>query len=416
MNKKVLIIGLIWPEPNATAAGTRMMQLINFFLKENYELHFASAAAKNDLSFDLEASDITCFPIELNNSDFDVKIKKLDPEIVVFDRFLTEEQYGWRVQEMCPNALRILDTEDLHFLRKSREIALKKNDNEWLKYIQNDITKREVASIFRSDISLIISEFEMSLLEEHFQISPSLLFYLPILVETIGLESTAKLPAYNDRKHFMTIGNFKHQPNWDAVRHLRKTIWPNIRKQLPTCEMHVYGAYPTEGVKQLESKKDGFFIKGWISDKKEAFIHYKVCLAPLRFGAGQKGKLLDAMQFGTPSITTSIGAEGISEPEIWNGFVTDDDIEFAKNAVHLYSDEASWILAQHKGEEILQSKFDKGIFEKKFQNKIEAVQNQISIHRADNFIGSMLTHHSLQSTKYMSKWIESKNLSNDKIV
>ena len=119
MNKKILIIGLIWPEPNATAAGTRMMQVINFFLNNGYIIHFASASAKSELSFNLEGLGINCFPIELNHSDFDVQIKDIDPGIVLFDRFLTEEQYGWRVKESCPNALRILDTEDLHFLRKS---------------------------------------------------------------------------------------------------------------------------------------------------------------------------------------------------------------------------------------------------------------------------------------------------------
>ena len=416
MNKKVLIIGLIWPEPEATAAGTRMIQLISFFLKHQYELYFASAAVRNDLSCSFEGLDIKCFSIELNNSDFDSQIRDLDPGIVLFDRFLTEEQYGWRVQENCPKALRILDTEDLHFLRKSREIATKKNSADWLNYIQNDITKREIASIFRCDIALIISEFEVSLLENYFQISPSLLLYLPLFVDSIKMKKIIELPSFHQRKHFMTIGNFKHNPNWDAVRHLRHNIWPIIRKQLPQSEMHVFGAYPTEAAKQLESKKESFFIKGWISDKANAFTNYKVCLAPLRFGAGQKGKLLDAMYYGTPSVTTSIGAEGITEPKYWNGFVTDNDQEFAKKAISLYSNETLWLNAQNAGEKILQTKFDKKRFEKLFQAKVENIQLKLNEHRSHNFIGSMLSHHTLQSTKYMTKWIESKNLSNDKIV
>jgi glycosyltransferase involved in cell wall biosynthesis len=309
MNKKVLIIGLIWPEPAATAAGTRMMQLIHFFLNHEYELSFASVSSKTELSFDLESLGINCFSIELNHSSFDVKLKELTPGIVLFDRFLSEEQFGWRVQESCPDALRILDTEDLHFLRKSRELALKDNNADWQKYIQNDITKREVASIFRCDISLIISQFEVSLLEDYFKISPSLLCYLPIFDQSYLDNSIRNQHTYEERKHFMTIGNFKHKPNLDAVRFLRESIWPLIKGQLPTCEMHVYGAYPSEAVKQLESKKEGFFIKGWIAEKSQAFTNYRVCLAPLRFGAGQKGKLLDAMHFGTPSVTTSIGAE-----------------------------------------------------------------------------------------------------------
>ncbi len=416
MNKKVLIIGLIWPEPNATAAGTRMIQLINFFLNHEYEVNFASAASKNELSFDLESLEINCFSIELNHSSFDVKLKELAPGIVMFDRFLSEEQFGWRVQESCPSALRILDTEDLHFLRKSRELALKDTNDNWQKYIQNDITKREVASIFRCDVSLIISKFEVSLLIDHFHISPSLLFHLPFIDESYNNIEIEKLPAYHDRKHFMTIGNFKHKPNWDAVRYLSESIWPLIRKQLPKAEMHVYGAYPTQAVKQLESKREGFYIKGWISDKNRAFTNHKICLAPMRFGAGQKGKLLDAMCFGTPSITTSIGAEGMSDLDKWNGFITDDIQEFVKKAVLLYSDEKLWKNSQNKGKEILESNFNKVLFEKDFLKKIDETKQNIESHRTANFIGTMLTHHLLQSTKYLSKWIECKNLTNDKIV
>jgi len=417
MNKKILIIGLIWPEPVATAAGTRMMQLIHFFLNHGYELSFASVASRSELSFDLEPLGINCFSIALNHSSFDEKLKELVPGIVLFDRFLSEEQFGWRVQESCPNALRILDTEDLHFLRKSRELALKDNHKDWQKYIQNDITKREVASIFRCDISLIISQFELSLLEDYFKISPSLLFYLPIFDQSyVDNDIRHLLKTYEQRKHFMTIGNFKHKPNLDAVRFLRQSIWPLIKSQLPECEMHVYGAYPSEAIKQLESKKEGFFIKGWIAEKSQAFTNYRICLAPLRFGAGQKGKLLDAMHFGTPSVTTSIGAEGMSDPKNWNGFVEDGIAQFAEKAILLYNNKELWIDAQHKGEKILKEKFKKELFEKQFASLIVNLHLDINSHRTDNFMGAMLSHHTMQSTKYFSKWIETKNLSNDKIV
>ena len=416
MNKKILIIGLIWPEPDATAAGTRMIQLINFFLKNGCRLYFASASPRSELSYNMEALEVKCLSIELNHSSFDVQIKEIDPDIVLFDRFLTEEQYGWRVQESCPNALKILDTEDLHFLRKSRELAVKKLSNDWLKYIQNDVAKREIASIFRCDISLIISKFEMSLLEDEFQIPSSLLFYLPFLTNSFDEDKYTELPSFKDRNHFMTIGNFKHKPNLDAVRYLRDKIWPIIRYQLPGAEMHVFGAYPSQAVKQLERKKEGFFIKGWISNKSAAFIDYKACLAPLRFGAGLKGKLIDAMRYGTPSVTTSIGAEGLSESNDWNGFVVDDENEFAKKAVLLYSDQDLWTKAQNTGYQILKSNFNKDLFEQELLNKIEETSLNLTKHRARNFIGSMLSHHSLQSTKYLSKWIESKNSSNNKIV
>lgn len=409
MNKKVLIIGLIWPEPDATAAGTRMKQLIQFFLNENYAVSFASAAKKSDLSMDLQKLSVSTKIIQLNHFTFDDYIKNLDPGIVVFDRFLTEEQYGWRIREVCPNALRILDTEDLHFLRKARETALKQHNEDAVPFLKNDTAKREIASIYRCDLSLVISKYEENLLVNTFNIDQSLVLYLPFLFENQDPVKQTSLPTFQDRTHFMTMGNFKHLPNWDSILYLKNHIWPLIRKKLPEVELYVYGAYAPEKALQLNNKKEGFIIKGWASEKKEAFIHSRVCLAPLRFGAGLKGKLIDSMQFGTPSVTSSIGAEGIQGKFAWNGFITDNTEDFAQFAVRLYNHEQDWKTAQSNGFTLLNENFNKQRSEDAFQLRISQLGNELEQHREKNFIGSMLSHHTLQSTKYLSKWIEVKN-------
>ena len=123
--RKVLFIGLVWPEPTSSAAGTRIIQLIQLFLANGDEVHFASAASKSDFSFELTTLGVIEHQIKLNDSSFNDWLKELNPFIVVFDRFMIEEQYGWRVQQECPNTLRILDTEDLHFLRHARQQAHK---------------------------------------------------------------------------------------------------------------------------------------------------------------------------------------------------------------------------------------------------------------------------------------------------
>src|SRR5690554_5041151 len=123
--KNMLIIGHTFPEPSTTAAGSRMMQLIELFQQEGHQITFASTAAISERSANLEKLDVSTKKIRLNDPSFDGFIKKLDPGIVIFDRYITEEQFGWRVTENCPKALKILDTEDLHFLRKSREEAVR---------------------------------------------------------------------------------------------------------------------------------------------------------------------------------------------------------------------------------------------------------------------------------------------------
>jgi glycosyltransferase involved in cell wall biosynthesis len=134
-----------------------------------------------------------------------------------------------------------------------------------------------------------------------------------------------------------------------------------------------------------------------------------VGLAPLRFGAGIKGKLIDAMQAGTPTITTPIGAEGMYADYPWNGHIADTAEKFAHAAVRLYQNPMEWKQAQQKGVPIVNGLYDKGVLGKKLADRITRIENNRQEHRNQNFIGAMLLHHTLASTKYMAKWIEGKN-------
>lgn len=408
--QKLLIIGFVWPEPNSSAAGGRMMQLISLFKAQGFSITFACPAQDSDFMVDLDENGVDKKSIELNNSSFDVFIKELNPDVVMFDRFMMEEQFGWRVAENCPNALRILDTEDLHCLRLARQKAFKEkrffNTND---LFVEEVAKREIASILRCDLSLMISEFEMELLESVFKIDKSLLFYLPILLEPIDNIEIEKLLCFDERKDFVFIGNFLHEPNWNAVQYLKDTIWPLIKIRLPEAVLNVYGAYPSQKVLQLHNKKEGFLIMGRAIDAQEVVREARVVLAPLRFGAGIKGKLLEAMQCATPSVTTSIGSESMHGDLPWNGFITDDVTSFADRAVQLYQDKTIWDKAQLSGFEIINQRYSKDLFESDFRTKIEFLSSNLKQHRLNNFMGSMLQHHTLKSTKYMSRWIEEKN-------
>jgi hypothetical protein len=411
MNKtqQILMIGAVWPEPNSSAAGSRTLQLIEEFQKLNWKITFACAAADSEFSIDFEKYDIDKITIELNNSSFDDFVKTLQPSFVLFDRFMIEEQFGWRVAESCPNALRVLDTIDLHCLRLARQQAFKEKRNFTIEDLYSDTAKREIASIYRCDLTLMISIFEMDLLQTFFHIDVNLLHYTPFLLNPITEKQTANWSLFEDRKHFVTIGNFLHEPNWNGVLYLKEDIWPLIRKQLPDAELHIYGAYPSPKVTQLHQPKEGFLIKGRAESAQEVMLNAKVCLAPLRFGAGLKGKLIDAMECGAPSVTTSVGAEAMHAELGWGGLIADDIQEFANGAVNLYTDKTAWLNAQHKGTEIINHVFNKEFHSKLLIEKLEQVQKKLDTHRHKNFIGSMLMHHTISGTKYMSRWIEEKN-------
>lgn len=404
--KKVLVIGYVWPEPNSSAAGTHMMSLLNAFRAQNWDVEFATPAQRTDHTVNLDDFGITSQSIALNCDSFDEYVKAYNPDIVMFDRFMMEEQFGWRVDKHCPNAIKILDTEDLQCLRNARHEAHKGEREFTTSDLHSDIAKREIAAILRCDLSLIISSYEMSLLNSVFKIEPSLLHHLPFMVDLSSLPTSTK--TFEQRQHFMTIGNFRHAPNWDAVLYLQK-IWPLIRKQLPKAELHIYGSYPPPKATALNNPKTGFLIKGWADNALDVMQSARVCLAPLRFGAGIKGKLLEAMIMQTPSVTTNIGAEGMHNDLPWPGKIGNTADDFANAAVEMYTNQSDFEQAQQDGNTLLNTLYDKAQLSTVLIKKIDSISSDLNAHREKNFTGQMLKHHTMRSTQYMSQWIAEKN-------
>ncbi len=405
--KKILVIGYVWPEPNSSAAGRHMMSILRLFKQQHWLVEFATPAQTTEHMIDLAGVGISSQSIELNSDSFDVYISGYQPDIVLFDRFMMEEQFGWRVEKNCPNAIKILDTEDLQCLRYARHQAHKANREMTQQDLFNDLAKREIAAILRCDLSLIISSFEMELLTDSFKVDAGLLHHLPFMVDLASLPD--KTRPFAERKHFMTIGNFRHAPNWDQVLYLQQ-IWPLIQKQIPDAELHIYGSYPPPKATALNNSKKGFLIKGWADNALDVIEQTRVCLAPIRFGAGMKGKLLDAMLVKTPSVTTSLGCEAmVQADEQWPGMIANTINDFVDASVRLYTDESIWEKSQNKAVKLLKDHYDGNRLGKQLINKIAGIDNNLAEVRLANFTGAMLKHHTMMSTQYMSQWIAEKN-------
>lgn len=420
---KVLVIGYVWPEPRSSAAGGYVMQLLGTFLQQGWDVTFSSPAGAGEHQEDLTALGIREVPIELNNSSFDAFVRELAPDIVLFEQFMMEEQFGWRVEKHCPDALRVLGTQDLQSLRHARHQRLKDwlktsdNDNDFSELFapalreefelmaDTDLAKREIAALYRCDLNLMISETEIELLVEQFKVPRNLLHWCPLMVDL----PTAPPLRFGDRSHFIHIGNFRHAPNWDAVLWLKTTIWPLIREQLPTAQLHIYGAYTPPKATALHNAAQGFHVMNWAEDALQVMAAARICLAPLRFGAGIKGKIVDAMICGTPNVTTPIGAEAMNGQGPWPGAVTRTAHEFADCAVQLYKDQAQWSNAQTVGLELLAERYQAQTHGPALIAKLEYCQQHLASLRRDNFTGSMLRHHQHKSTQYMAQWIEAKN-------
>lgn len=430
---KILVIGYVWPEPRSSAAGGRMMELLTLFRSQGWQVMFASAAALSEHRADLSVLQVAEKSIELNSDSFDLVVADYQPDMVLFDRFFTEEQFGWRVEKVCPGALRVLDTSDLHSLRYARQTLLKQAQQECASEVarnhvgavdaaperiaaimaDDEMAQREIAAIYRSDLSLMISSVEMQLLQQEFGVPAMLLHHCTLMShlmpELNSGAGEADTPAFEQRQHFLCIGNFRHAPNWDSVLWLKHAIWPRIRLALPQAQLHVVGAYPPPKATALHNPQQGFHVLGWVHDALALMMQARVCLAPLRFGAGIKGKLADAMACGTPSVTTHIGCEGMNGDLPWGGASAQDTEGFAAAAVALYQDASMWQQAQTNGAQILRQHFCRAELGQILVARLRAAKQDQDGNRRKNFTGMMLRHHLHKSTQYMSQWIAEKN-------
>ena len=409
---KILWICFVWPEPNSSAAGVRTLELLQVLRAAGHEVRVSSPCQSNSYKQELERAGYSCEHLLPNDRAFDAYISDFQPEIVFFDRFMIEEQFGWRVKEQCPAALRILDTIDLHFLRRLRqhkveqgESALSLSDFD----LQTSDAIREISAIYRCDLSLIVSDFEEKLLIEKFKIPKELLCLC-----RFSSSKNIGWPAYEARSSFVTIGNFNHAPNLDSFKLLYDNLWPKISLALKQIgitksELHIYGAYPRQDFLALDNKIPGFRVFGRAEDSCLTLSKYKVNLAPLRFGAGIKGKILDAWSCGTPCMATTVAAEGMCVEGCFGGLISDDWDDFIQKAINLYVDKQLWTQAQKQGLEIAESLFNP---ERNLNIFLEAINNSFlnrELFRQQNFVGQMLWHHQHRSTEFFSRWIEAKN-------
>ena len=450
---QVVVIGYVWPEPNSSAAGQNMLALINQFLSYGHNVTFMTAATDSIHKTDLDNIGVSSEAVALNCSSFNERIEKLSPNVVIFDRYMTEEQFSWRVKDACPSAIRILNTEDLHSLRQARHDAVKAHDNALrasketaaspvVAHIANaakeadyntPLAQREIAAILRCDLTLVISRTEYALLTDYYHVPAKQLYYHPLNLATV----TDKAPDFQKRTDIVTIGNFRHAPNWDAVLQLKQTVWPAIEKVLPQANLHIYGAYPPKKATQLHNPKTGFYVDGWAENAHDVIANAKLLIAPLRFGAGIKGKILEAMRCGTPTLTTWVGAEGIAESiaeemspitplaassslksteatensatqPAWGGAICDTPEDFAKHAARFYNSEESWSSASKLGLALYHA-FENDKESETLAERVAIIASDVNAHRKTLFLQGLLWHQTLNASKYMSQWIEAKN-------
>lgn len=254
---------------------------------------------------------------------------------------------------------------------------------------------------------------ELKLLTHTYKVATEKLQLAPVFVDCHTLKPGLEQPGFSERQHFMTIGNFRHTPNLDSVKWLSQELWPKIRGMCPPgTQLHNYGAYgSSQEVQKLHQPEDGFHIKGHV-ESLEVMSHYRVCLAPLRFGAGLKGKVVDAWSHRLPVCTTAVGAEGMHLPgkeSEWGGSMTAETPDrFAEDAARLYNDHSFWTTSTAAGSMLLQELFDARVTMPPVIERLEQCVSRVQQLREADMVGAVLWRDQSRATEYFSRWIELK--------
>lgn len=386
----------------------RTLDLLLALKNGGFDTHFASAAEdqaapggkREPISPRLTQAGICPHAIQLNDVSFEAWIKDLAPNLVIFDRFVIEEQYGARVRAVLPRAVRVIDTQDLHFLRRDREAALSARGGD-------DSKLRELAAILRSDLSLLVSNFEAELLRE-LGVRESKFLVTPLSVDLATIQPSEWLPP-RERTGFVFVGNHRHPPNEDAVAALAEGFWQEILKEMPDATLTLIGAYPTPKLEKLVRNLPRVKSLGFVTDLRAELATKRVLLAPLRFGAGMKGKVLEAWAGGVAVATTQIGAEGFASPFAGHLLPERLDQDAARKLVAFYRDEDLLRQCQKDGFQALEKSHARTINGKFIEQQLKRLIESIDSVRTQDWLGQVLWREQFRSTEFFSRWLEAKS-------
>jgi GT2 family glycosyltransferase len=256
-------------------------------------------------------------------------------DLVFINRPAVFERHISDVRKYCHKAKVIFHTVDLHFLRMSRETIILNSKEEINNSKKESVRmkKGELSFISKSDIATVTSTEEIEIVNKY--LPNSNIRLLPYARSIEG-----RTEGFFNRRDIVFVGGYRHPPNCDAVKYFLKEIMPILRERLPGIRFYVVGSNPTKEIKSLAS--EDVIITDFVEELTPLLNKMRISVAPLRYGAGIKGKIGTAMAVGLPVVATSLAAEGMSLSDGENILIADGAEAFADAITKVYLDEALW--------------------------------------------------------------------------
>ncbi|UPG91124.1 glycosyltransferase family 4 protein [Luteibacter aegosomaticola] len=328
--RRILVIETMTPDPSRDSGSVRLSQIFALLHADGWQIDFL--ADDGDASV-ADAVRLGALGVRIVREP---ALRWLSREGATLDavmlcRLPVADQYIDVVRRFAPRARTVFDTVDLHFIRERRAADL--TGNPTLMRQANRSRERELAMVARCDITLVVSEEERDVLARE---APA------ANVEVLSNihDAHGRRHGFGGRHGMLFVGGFGHPPNEDAVRWFVTEVLPRVRGHLPHMQLHVVGDIDPSARRAIES--DAVIVHGRVADLAPLHEQALVSIAPLRFGAGVKGKVNQAMSHGLPVVLTTIAAEGMHLRDGIDALVADTPEAFAAAIIRLSSNEAIW--------------------------------------------------------------------------
>ena len=353
----ILVIEAKLPRYDEDSGSLRLFTLLTLLVKLGYNVTFFADNQENDAKYQQALEDIGV-NISPGLTSLSTVLQQRIYDFAVVCRVDIAYRYIPFLRLACPTTKILYDTVDIHYIREMRQAEIEKNQTlleqaMWTK-------RKELSNCLLADHTLVITEadgvhLQKSLPELQFSIIPNI-HSIPPVDEN----------PFNEREGIVFIGNYSHKPNEDAVYFLVDNILPLIHQQQPNINLYLIGSQMPEKIKALASDKIN--IVGWVETVEPEFAKRRLFVSYLRYGAGMKGKIGQALAVGLPVITNSIGAEGMGLIHEETAMIADDPNSFAQVVCQLYQDADLWKKLSQQGRKLIEDNYGEKAVEQRLKD------------------------------------------------
>jgi len=295
-------------------------------------------------------------------TDYRKVLKRRPFQVALFSRPDVAGALLSSIKRTSPGIKTIYDTVDVAFLRLEREYRVVA-DKHFARLARR--YKKLETRLARScdQVWCVTPEDQFALSQE----VPSARF--EIIPNIHPLQDRGE--SFVARRGLVFIGNFLHRPNEDAVHFFMREIYPIVREAVPGVTISIVGSDPTSAITAYGS--ENVTVTGYVPDVNPIFHSCRVFVAPLRFGAGMKGKIGQALSYGVPVVTTSVGAEGMGLVHGREALIADKAEDFAEALISVYNDAALWQRLSDQGVSHIARHFTPPVVEEKIHQAIQTL-------------------------------------------